>query len=234
MMKKLLVSIMTLCIFFCCVSCSTDNVTDTNPHLSEKKQINEDMSHERPEPPCVLVFDSFEKIAELKSMLEEDNDTVVDYLDNNNYYMNGLTSKNDIANLFNDIGGLNMFHMDPSSGYSIDSILYYLSYNYIMSTYSNGHDCIRFICYIGPSDEKNTLNKTDIIESDIVGNLYIGNKKIELSKTKEENSPYALVGKTQTANSRINIFLFEDNEEAIRDTLSKNIVSSTLLNLIEK
>ncbi|MDD6037025.1 MAG: hypothetical protein PUC30_12725 [Lachnospiraceae bacterium] len=235
-MMKRLYSIMVLCILLCCFGCSTNDTTANDHRIEEMIQTNDETNIERPEPPLVLEFGSFERIAELKSMLEKDNDTVDNYLDNNNYRMNGLSSKDDIAKLFNDIDDLNMFHMDPSSGYSLEHISYYVSYKYIVSTYSNGNERerIQFICYIGATDEKNASNKTLVSEKDVVSTLSIGNKTISLFNVEEENSPYALIGRTQTDNSRINILLFEDNVTNLRNSIDKNIVSLTLLDLIEK
>jgi len=88
---------------------------------SPKKEspAKENPGSEGVEPPDILNLDSFEKIAKLKGMLEEEDDVVIDYLDSNNYSMNGLASKIDIAAFFDHVGDLNMFHMDPSSGYNL-------------------------------------------------------------------------------------------------------------------
>lgn len=231
-MKKLLISIIAICTAFCCIGCSIDDSSDKMTPTSDIVPITEDINNESSEPPCVLVFNSFEEIAELKDMLNEDEDIVLDYLTSNNYDMNGLSSKNDIAKLFDDIGDTNMFHMDSSSGYHLHSMLYYVSYNYIMSTYTNDHDFIRFICYIGTTDEKNTLNKTES-EKEVVSTLSIGNKTVPLYRVEEKNSSYSLVGRTQTDNSMINIFLFEENVTVLRNSIDKNIISLTLLDLIE-
>lgn len=235
-MMKRLYSIMVLCILLCCFGCSTNDTTANDHRIEEMIQTNDETNIERPEPPLVLEFGSFERIAELKSMLEKDNDTVDNYLDNNNYRMNGLSSKDDIAKLFNDIDDLNMFHMDPSSGYSLEHISYYVSYNYIVSTYSNGNERerIQFVCYFGSPDKKLTSNTSCDLETAYSSNLYVGNKKIGLSRITDENSPYALLGNSYTENSQINILLFDDNKDFIRNAFGDSIVSLTLSDLIGK
>lgn len=194
---------------------------------------SENPRNETTEPPCTLNFESFEKIAELRSMLEEEEDTVAEYLDSNNYSMNGLSTKEEIAGLFNEIGDLMMFHMDPSSGYGVAGIIYYPEYEYILSTYSNGRhsDTLRFVCYIGGSDEKDTANPVEGEETAVI-TLRIGDEEVALYKV-EENASHKLAGRTATSNSRITILLFDDNEETVRNEIEGHIVTATLLELVE-
>lgn len=234
MTKKLFVGIIVSCIFLCCIGCSADTSKDKKDQTAVNNQNNDGFGDETSDVPYVLAFDSFEQIAALKNMLEEDENTVADYLNSNNYSMNGLTSKRDIGELFNDIGDLNMLHLDPASGYDLGGISYYVSYNYIMSTYKNGSDMVRFICYIGNSNETTAWNSADVHETEIVSNFSIGNKTIGLHNVDDENSPFALAGSIETTNSQIAMFFTDDNEETIRNRIGENIVSSTLLDLIEK
>ena len=195
--------------------------------------MNKSHINETAEPPCILNFESFEKIAELRSMLEEEADTVADYLDSNNYSMNGLSSKEEIAGLFNEIGDLMMFHMDPSSGYGVVSVIYYPEYEYILSTYSNDRysDTLRFVCYMGTSNEGDTMNPAEGAET-AVNTLRIGDEEVALYKV-EESGSHKLAGRAATGNSRITILLFDDNEEAIRNEIEGHIVTATLLELVE-
>ena len=97
--------------------------------------------------------------------------------------MNGLSSKEEIAGLFNVIGDLMMFHMDPSSGYGVVSVIYYPEYEYILSTYSNGRqsDMIRFACYIGASNDRDIVNSA--VGADVaVNTLRIGDEEVALYK----------------------------------------------------
>lgn len=112
--------------------------------------VNENQGNETVEPPRILNFESFEKLAELKGMLEE--------------------------------------------------------YEYILSTYSNGRhsDTLRFVCYIGASDEKETANPADGAEA-VVNFLRIGDEKVTLYKV----------------------------EETVRNEIEGHIVTATLLELIE-
>lgn len=241
MRKSVIAGIMMLSMFFCFAGCSRDNRTDeivptaTNIPMNEisGSETVDPPENEAVEPPYILNLESFEKIAELKSMLEEDEDTVTDYLDNNNYSMNGLSAKEDITELFNHVGDLNMFHMDASSGYRVAGILYYPEYNYILSTYSNGRhsEMLRFVCYIGASDGTDTLNPVEGAET-AVSFLCIGDEEVSLYKV-EENSSHKLVGRTATNNSRITILLFDDNEETIRNEIEGHIVTATFLELVE-
>lgn len=193
----------------------------------ESGPVKENPKNEGVDPPEILNLVSFEKIAELKSMLDEEEDTVVDYLDSNNYSMNGLASKSDITAFFDHVGDLNMFHMDPSSGYNLTSILYYpeLDYDYFMSIYSNGSERILFRCFVDTSEG------TYVSEEDAVSTLDIGDKTVALYRLEDEVA-YAFVGRTETANSLITIMISEDDEEKMRNTIEGNIVCLTLNELI--
>ena len=237
MIKKSWIGIIVMCIVLCFAGCSKDSITDvilpaaTNVPANENpgSEGTESSENESAEPPEILDLDSFEKIAELKNMLEKEDNVVADYLDGNNYSMNGLASKSDIAALFDHVGELNMFHMDPSSGYHVTSILYYpeRDYDYFMSVYSNGSDRILFRCFVDTSDG------VYVPEADAVSALSIGDKKVALYELEDEGA-YALVGRTETANSLITIMFSDDDEEKIRNTIEGNIVCLTLNELIKE
>lgn len=234
MTKKLFVGIIVFSIVLCCLGCYFDNEKDLRVQSADNVQTNEVADHGTSDVPYVLVFDSFEQIGTLKNMIEEDENTVIGYLNSNNYSMNGITSKRDIVELFNDIGDLCMLHLDSISGYDLVSISYYVSYNYVMSTYKNGNDIVRFICYIGNSKETTAWNGASVHETEIVSSFNIENKKFDLHNVDDENSPFALAGSIGTSNSQITILFSDNNEEIIRNKIGGNIVSSTLLELIEK
>lgn len=195
----------------------------------ESGPVKENPENEGVEPPEILNLDSFEKIAELKGMLEEEDDVVIDYLDSNNYSMNGLASKIDIAAFFDHVSDLTMFHMDPSSGYNLTSILYYpeLDYDFFMSIYSNGSERILFRCFVDTSEG------VYVPEEEAVSTLSMGDKKVAFYEIEDE-AAYAFVGWTETANSLITIMISEDDEEKIRNTIEGNIVSVTFLELVEE
>ena len=232
-MKKLLVSIVVLCSILRFAGYSKDSRSDVASLTATSVPTKESTENEAEEPPEILNLESFEKIAELKSMLEEEEDAVSGYLDSNNYSMNGLSSKEDITELFNEIGDLTMFHMDDDSGYRVAGILYYPEYKYILSTYSNGRhsDTLRFVCYIGASDKRDTANPAEGAETAVTF-LRIGDEEVALYKV-EESGSYELTGGTETKNSQITILLFDDNEETIRNAIQGHIVTATFLELVE-
>lgn len=195
----------------------------------ESGPVKENPENEGGEPPEILNLASFEKIAELKSMLEEEDEVVIDYLDSNHYSMNGLASKSDIAAFFDHVGELTMFHMDPSSGYSLTSILYYPEhdYDFFMAVYSNGSERILFRCFVDTSDG------VYVPEEDAVSTLSMGDKKVAFYEIEDE-AAYAFVGWTETANSLITIMISEDDEEKMRNTIEGHIVSATFLELVEE
>lgn len=178
----------------------------------------------------MLLFDSFEQIAELYSIAAQDEETVTAYLDQKGFSMNSLSTKSDVVELFERISDLNMLHLDSSSGYELKSILYYVTYDYIMSTYKSGDDIVRFICYVGSGDELTSSNIGNI-ESDLVGTFSIGATSVGLYNVMETNSPYALSGRVETTNSRITILLSENDGVKV-DSIGTNIVLSKLMDLI--
>lgn len=144
--------------------------------------------------------------------------------------MNSLSTKSDVVELFERISDLNMLHLDSSSGYELKSILYYVTYGYIMSTYTCGDDMVRFRCYIGAGDEP-ASSDIDNIESNFEGTLTIGTTSVGLRSVAETSTPYALIGIFKTTNSRITILLSENDGVKV-DSIGTNIVLSKLMDLI--
>ena len=180
--------------------------------------------------PEVLSFASFDQIAELNSIVTQDEETVSEYLDQKGFSINGLSTKSDVVELFERIGNLNMLYLNRSSGYELKSILYYVTYGYIMSTYTCGDDMVRFRCYIGAGDEP-ASSDIDNIESNFEGTLTIGTTSVGLRSVAETSTPYALIGIFKTTNSRITILLSENDGVKV-DSIGTNIVLSKLMDLI--
>lgn len=237
-MKNKLFIIILLCILLCCAGCSADHPNGDMSDLHVDGMLNDGQAPmsgsqtdgEHHDVPEVLSFASFDQIAELNSIVTQDEETVSEYLDQKGFSINGLSTKSDVVELFERIGNLNMLYLNRSSGYELKSILYYVTYDYIMSTYKSGDDIVRFICYVGSGDELTSSNIGNI-ESDLVGTFSIGATSVGLYNVMETNSPYALSGRVETTNSRITILLSENDGVKI-DSIGTNIVLSKLMDLI--
>ena len=237
-MKNKLFIIVLLCILLCCAGCSADHLGGDVSDLHVDPVMNVDRASTSgsqtdgspPEPPEMLLFASFDQIAELNSIVTQDEETVSEYLDQKGFSINGLSTKSDVVELFERIGNLNMLYLNRSSGYELVNISYYVTYDYIMSTYKSGDDIVRFICYVGSGDELTSSNIGNI-ESDLVGTFSIGATSVGLYNVMETNSPYALSGRVETTNSRITILLSENDGVKI-DSIGTNIVLSKLMDLI--
>lgn len=237
-MKNKLFIIVLLCILLCCAGCSADHLGGDVSDLHVDGMLNDDQAPmsgsqtdgEHHDVPEVLSFASFDQIAELNSIVTQDEETVSEYLDQKGFSINGLSTKSDVVELFERIGNLNMLYLNRSSGYELVNISYYVTYDYIMSTYKSGDDIVRFICYVGSGDELTSSNIGNI-ESDLVGTFSIGATSVGLYNVMETNSPYALSGRVETTNSRITILLSENDGVKI-DSIGTNIVLSKLMDLI--
>lgn len=232
-MKNKFFIMILFCILLCCAGCSADHPDGDVSDLHVDGMLNDYQASTSCGPhgvPEILSFASFEQIAELNSIVAQDEETVAEYLDQKGFSMNSLSTKSDVIELFERIGDLNMLHLDRASGYELAGISYYVTYDYIMSTYKSGEDIVRFICYVGAGEE---LTSSDIgnMESDLVGTFSIGATSVGLYNVVETNSPYALSGRVKTANSRITILL-SANDEAKIDLIGANIILSNLMNFI--
>ncbi len=122
-----------------------------------------------------------------------------------------------------------MLHLDSSSGYELAGLLYYVEYDYFMATYyKNEEDIVRFICYPGVDTELES-SKVSSIGTDLVGNF----DTVGLHTVENTKSPFALIGKFETDNSLITILLTENDEAVIKNSISKNIIRTTCMDLIE-
>ena len=208
----------------------SENNVNMDDDIDDNAETRNDLPHEAP---YVLTFASFDKIAELREIVNKNNEEIESYLDSNGFSMNGVTSKEDVNNLFDQIGDLNMLHLDDASGYKLVGISYYVSYDYIMSTYSNGNDTVRFICYIDDGEiltDNNNMNTNSATEE----KLTISGNVVSLYKIEDKDSPFELSGGFKTSNSNITI-LFSNQEEmnAAVEDIGANVVVSTLLDLIK-
>lgn len=212
--------ILVLCFFVgCFVACSGDKIDDEQSNLPQ-------------DVPYVLTFDSFDKLAELRDVVNKSGDEINNYLATNGYDMNGLTSKDDINNLFEQIGNLNMLHFDDASSYKLVEISYYVSYGYVMSTYSNDIDIVRFICYIKDEETSADMYSAEL-NSDVSARLTISGDVVSLYAIEEPNSPFELLGRFETPNSNITILLSnQENMSVTIEDIDTNVESSTLFDLI--
>jgi len=237
-MKNKLFIIILLCILLCCAGCSADHPNGDMSDLHVDGMLNDDQAPmsgsqtdgEHHDVPEVLSFASFDQIAELNSIVTQDEETVSEYLDQKGFSINGLSTKSDVVELFERIGNLNMLYLNRSSGYELVNISYYVTYGYIMSTYTCGDDMVRFRCYIGAGDEP-ASSDIDNIESNFEGTLTIGTTSVGLRSVAETSTPYALIGIFKTTNSRITILLSEKDGVKV-DSIGTNIVLSKLMDLI--
>ena len=237
-MKNKLFIIILLCILLCCAGCSADHPNGDMSDLHVDGMLNDDQAPmsgsqtdgEHHDVPEVLSFASFDQIAELNSIVTQDEETVSEYLDQKGFSINGLSTKSDVVELFERIGNLNMLYLNRSSGYELVNISYYVTCGYIMSTYTCGDDMVRFRCYIGAGDEP-ASSDIDNIESNFEGTLTIGTTSVGLRSVAETSTPYALIGIFKTTNSRITILLSEKDGVKV-DSIGTNIVLSKLMDLI--
>ena len=83
-MKNTIVIIFLACICAVCAGCSANVVPENENYVTDTKKNDEitDSSTEEhmQDVPQILAFDSFEKIAELKAILNEEETQIVNYL----------------------------------------------------------------------------------------------------------------------------------------------------------
>lgn len=244
-MKKMFLLILATCISFVFVACTSALVEDGDTIGSNIGAMGHDaiesddaggdsfLDENSHEPPSVLYFDSLEEIAELKAMIDEDDENkIYKYLTEKNFYMNGLSSQEDIVKIFAQIGDLTILHLDDASGYKLTGIAYYVDFGYVMSTYRTSDDMVRFYCYI-----KNESDATNSVESSTNGStvtnrLTVANEEIALHKVTATNSPFSLQGSVDTSNSHIDIRLTNEDQDTIND-VNEHILLSTLNELIQ-
>lgn len=157
--------------------------------------------------------------------------------------MNGLSKRDDVVGFFEHIGDLNMLHLDSSSGYELAGILYHVERDYFMATYyKNEEDIVRFICYPidrfvyyhdYASEVELEISRAGNIDTELVGNFDICSTTVGLHTVENTKSPFALIGKFETDNSLITILLTENDEAVIKNSISKNIIRTMCMDLIE-
>ena len=212
-MKKLFLIILELSICLFLVGCSASETTGSG------------------DPPPCLYFGSFEKIAELKDILSKDESEVYEYLKENNYHMNGLRSKSDISNLFNILDGLNMLHLDSSSGYYLSSVNYDWETRQIEYFYRKEDKRIRIHCYADPNGT-DASKVADILQRwNVADKIDFGGEEIVLYYPSGESS-ISVRCCISTSNSLIDVWFYDDDKNAAKDVIEKYAISTTLNELI--
>lgn len=229
-MKKTTCLFICMCVMaFCFTACAGGQAENESPLTSRNSGVDTNTPHD---PPRVLTFKSFEEIAELNKTTEQEENVVIEYLESHTFNMNGLSSKADVVALFDQIGDLEVLHLKEASAYRVVDISYYVDYGYVMFTYRNIDNLVRFICYIG---ERETADQSSerVIATEIE-KLTIENVAVSLYEVDTANGLFDLTGELNTSNSRITILLSSDESNGVRKALEQNLVQITLQELIEQ
>ena len=180
-----------------------------------------------PAPPATIYFRSLDEVRELKSMLEEDEDTVETYLrsSGNSYAMNGLSSKDDINQFFDTVGNLKLLFLDSSFNYSL-YISYIPSWNLIRINYGeDGWMVIRLTYYIH--------SDTDFSAQSPAFTMRVGDKEIGLSHL-TTNSRSSFIGFFPFENGRMKLEICRHDADLVKSTFDGKFIITTLNELIEK
>lgn len=217
-MKKiiLITLVMSICLFL--VSCSASNSAGSNSTGSV-------------EPPHRLYFDSFEKIAELKDILSKDESEVYEYLKENNYHMNRLSSKSDIYNFFNSVGNLNMLHLDSSSGYYLSTVQYSWDMKKLLFAYKNKDKKIEIYCYVDSEGTVASKFAESTQEFEVADKMDFGGEELILYHRSGE-SKISFRSCITTSNSLIDVWFYDDDKTAVKEVIEKYAISTTLNELI--
>ncbi len=236
-MKRLFLIVLgvSICLFLANYSASETNaqaIDNSNKDQTTNQTDYNDTITGYDVPPC-LDFGSFEKIAELKDILRKDESKVVEYLDENNYSMNGLSSKSDIYNFFNIVDGLNMLHLDSSSGYYLSSVQYSWLHKNLEYVYKSEDKMIRIHCYVDP-DGTDASKIADILQRwNVADKIEFGGEEIVLYYPSGESS-ISFRCCVNTSNSLMDVRFYDDDINAAKDVIEKYAISTTLNELLEQ
>ena len=230
MRKKPYVFLLICVIMIFLTACKSSSIEPLNGVVNENIG-GENTPHD---PPRVLSFASFEEIGELKNISNQHEDVILKYLNSHNFTMNGLTSEEDVITLFDHISDLEMLHLENSSAYRVTNISYYVDYGYIMTTYRNDKNMVRFICYI-EKDGGSVVNSAHIDKENATitraGELTVADTLVPLYETNLPDSPFGLTGVLDTPNSQITILL-SSHKDSDAKKIEENLVQVTLDELI--
>lgn len=219
-MRKNLISALILICSLYLVACSANGSNaDTNelgyPKFSEDSETQEtemnvgsevatdNQNGEYSEPPHMLLFDSYDQVIELRNLMNEsDEEVVLQYLIAHNYEMNGLSSKEDIANFFDKIGEMEIPYFEADSEWTFGAMLYEVESEELMITYCDGEQKTRFYCYLEEPDDFAKENSKHGEKEFIVN---AGKHKVDMYSVADDDNSHGVIGKFQTSNSYISI-----------------------------
>ena len=230
-MKRMLV-LLLICLTVSFSACSSFNNNRTTSNELSATSMNESATPDidKSEPPYTLRFNSFEEIAALKNIVNQNEEVVKNYLADKEYDMNGnIVSTEDIKALFDRIGDINMLHITKDSGYELVEVIYYIDYGYILTTYRQEKSLIRFYCYLESDNYEETSSDS------LVDTLLISEKTMNIYKVKDELSSNILKGRIRTNNSVINMCIIEsEDEDYLLEEVKSNIILAPLSNLVKE
>ena len=226
-MKRLFL-LLLLCLTLCFSSCARiDNEVE---RMDTSSIVENNSSYLQPPPmPYTLRFNSFEEVAELKNIVNQNEIDVKKYLNDKNFAMNGVCSTEDVKKLFETIGNVNMLHLTEASAYKLVNVIYYVDYGYIMTTYTKDSATIRLLCYL------NIVNNEEPSSELLVDTLSVSNKTMNVYKVTDEESPYTLKGHLLTNNSLVRMLIIESEEEHnLLENIKDHIILAALSSLISE
>ncbi len=230
-MKKILITFLALLLCTALCACSNEQPPiDTNGDASSSNETDTsttDTATNSDSYTHIMTlrykFDSFDEIAELRSVLNMSDEEAEKYLYDNSWALVQLFNKKNVSDLYKILDNLNVFYIDPSSGYKLTFFEFNPTTQYFDYMYADAsNNRIRCFIYLDNYSER-TIDET------VEATLNVSNNEIKLYDCSGD-STFDSFGELYTDRSLMQIY-FSDNSNA--STLSQYILLTTLSELIK-
>ena len=180
----------------------------------------------------IMYFDSFQHMAQLKEYIEKADDpkslTHDEYITKN--YRGGISYTAGVSKMFADLDGLNVLHLESSSGYNLNNLVYDGAHGKLEYVYVNKDKKIRIKCYYD-SDGTVATKFAYRKKYDVADRIGFGDEEIILYYASKE-VVYSFCSCITTSNSLIDVWFYDDDISAAKEVIEKYAISTTLNELI--
>lgn len=233
-MKKVFILILCLCLMLCCTACVFNMETGTTKTPSDPTTEPTNDTIFIDNMPYILRFDSFDELVELWELQDADEETVQAYLwdfESRNFLVNGLESKEDIVEMFDEIGGWKIPYIAQESGFQLKELSYSPNRGTMDIEYYTSFELKRneFLLF------SYSPNYDYTPKGEAVGNITIAGETVSLHDEPTFNNKYQLLGKVGTT-PRMTMYYSINYKtmDEIQHDVAQHITVMTLAELIQQ
>lgn len=235
-MKKTLLIFLCVCLTLCCTACAFNVETTPTEATLLPTQTDPTDDYVGKDIPTKIRFESFDELAEAWALQNADEATVQAYLADwlsRTGLVNGLCTREDIVEIFDEIGSWDIPYLDPKSGMVLKELSYYpdKDWNKLDIVYSTNYEVI----------EENLLRFTIrysdeewVSSGEVAGNITLDGKTVTLYRYADDTGRYKLGGEVPGVTPRMSVRYSRKDKtmDEIQEQIAQYVTISPLRDIV--